>query len=80
MILFGLLTTFCSCETSSTVPDDSENSFQKDVLEEDTTEKMEKTIIVPEEDIFRPKAWDAFGMDKEAADYRACATYGPFYK
>ena len=35
---------------------------------------------VPEEKIFRPKAWDAFGMDKESADYRACATYGPFYK
>ena len=35
---------------------------------------------VPEEKIFRPKAWDAFGMDKEAADYRACAAYGPFYK
>ncbi|MDD6035901.1 MAG: L-fucose isomerase [Lachnospiraceae bacterium] len=35
---------------------------------------------VPAEDIFRPKAWDAFGMDKEAADYRACAAYGPMYK
>lgn len=35
---------------------------------------------VPTEDIFRPKAWDAFGMDKEAADYRACAAYGPMYK
>ncbi|MBQ8816148.1 MAG: L-fucose isomerase [Lachnospiraceae bacterium] len=35
---------------------------------------------VPVEKIFRPKAWDAFGMDKEAADYRACATYGPMYK
>ena len=35
---------------------------------------------VPEESIFRPKAWDAFGMDKEGADYRACATYGPLYK
>ena len=35
---------------------------------------------VPDEKIFRPKAWDAFGMDKEAADYRACAAYGPFYK
>ena len=34
----------------------------------------------PEEEIFRPAAWSAFGMDKEAADYRACATYGPFYK
>ena len=35
---------------------------------------------VPEEEIFRPAAWSASGMDKEAADYRACATYGPFYK
>ena len=35
---------------------------------------------VPEKDIYRPAAWNAFGMDKEAADYRACATYGPFYK
>ena len=35
---------------------------------------------VATEDIFRPKVWDAFGMDKEAADYRACATYGPMYK
>ena len=25
-------------------------------------------------------AWNAFGMDKEGADYRACATYGPIYK
>ena len=35
---------------------------------------------VPEEKVYRPSAWNAFGMDKEAADYRACATYGPFYK
>ena len=35
---------------------------------------------VPEEKIFRPSAWNAFGMNKEGADYRACATYGPFYK
>ena len=35
---------------------------------------------VPTEDIFRPAAWNAFGMDKESADYRACATYGPLYK
>ncbi len=35
---------------------------------------------VPEEKIFRPAAWNAFGMDKECADYRACATYGPLYK
>ncbi|MBE7039664.1 MAG: L-fucose isomerase [Ruminococcaceae bacterium] len=32
---------------------------------------------VPEEQIFRPAAWNAFGMDKEGADYRACAAYGP---
>ena len=35
---------------------------------------------VPEEDVFRPAAWNAFGMDKEGADYRACAAYGPLYK
>ena len=35
---------------------------------------------VPEEDIFRPAAWNAFGADKEGQDYRACATYGPMYK
>ena len=35
---------------------------------------------VPEEKIFRPDAWNAFGMDKEGADYRACANYGPMYK
>jgi len=35
---------------------------------------------VPEEKIFRPAVWNAFGMDKEGADYRACAAYGPLYK
>ena len=35
---------------------------------------------VPEEKIFRPAAWNAFGMDKEGQDYRACQTYGPLYK
>ena len=35
---------------------------------------------VAEEDIFRPAAWNAFGMEKEAADYRACQNYGPIYK
>ena len=35
---------------------------------------------VPEEDIFRPAAWNAFGMDKEGQDYRACAAYGPMYR
>ena len=35
---------------------------------------------VPEEDIFRPAAWNAIGMDKEGQDYRACAAYGPLYK
>ena len=35
---------------------------------------------VPEEDIFRPAAWNAFGADKEGQDYRACAAYGPLYK
>lgn len=35
---------------------------------------------VPEEKIFRPAAWNAYGMNKEGADYRACETYGPMYK
>ncbi len=35
---------------------------------------------VPSDDIYRPAAWSAFGMDKEGADYRACQVYGPLYK
>ncbi|MDR1516690.1 MAG: L-fucose isomerase [Dysgonamonadaceae bacterium] len=35
---------------------------------------------VPKDRIFRPASWNAFGMDKESADYRACANYGPMYK
>lgn len=35
---------------------------------------------VDEEQIFRPAAWNAFGMDKEGADYRACKNFGPIYK
>lgn len=35
---------------------------------------------VPEERVFRPAAWTAFGTaDAEAADYRACAAFGPLY-
>lgn len=35
---------------------------------------------VPEDKIFRPAAWNAFGMDKEGADFRACQNFGPTYK
>ena len=35
---------------------------------------------VPEKSIFRPAYWNAFGMDREGADYRACAALGPLYK
>ncbi len=35
---------------------------------------------VPETDIFRPACWNAFGMDKEGQDYRACDNYGALYK
>ena len=35
---------------------------------------------VADKDVFRPAAWNAFGMDKEGQDYRACAAYGPMYK
>ncbi len=35
---------------------------------------------VNEDDIYRPAAWNAFGMDKEGADFRACANFGPQFK
>nr|WP_297301789.1 L-fucose isomerase [uncultured Oscillibacter sp.] len=36
---------------------------------------------VPQEKIWRQHAWAAFGTeDAEAADYRACAAYGPLYR
>ena len=34
---------------------------------------------VEEKDVFRPSAWNSFGMDKEGQDYRACDAYGPLY-
>ncbi len=34
---------------------------------------------VNEDDIYRPSAWSAFGMDSEGSDYRACTTYGSLY-
>jgi len=35
---------------------------------------------VSEDKIFRPASWNAFGMDKEGADCRACTAYDPMYK
>ena len=35
---------------------------------------------VDEKEIMRPAVWNAYGMDKEGQDYRACAAYGPMYK
>ncbi len=35
---------------------------------------------LPEEDIFQPSAWSAFGaLDPQGADFRACANFGPLY-
>ncbi len=35
---------------------------------------------VPEDTVFRPSAWTAFGADEPtSADFRACANYGPLY-
>jgi L-fucose isomerase len=33
-----------------------------------------------DDQIYRPSAWNAFGMDKEGADYRACQALGPLYR
>ncbi|GAB6276824.1 MAG: L-fucose isomerase [Rectinema sp.] len=38
------------------------------------------THNVSVEKIFRPSYWNAFGMDPEGADYRACSALGPLYK
>lgn len=36
---------------------------------------------LPEEQLFRPAVWSAFGANEPmGADFRACATYGPLYK
>lgn len=35
---------------------------------------------VPEEKLFRPACWNAYGMDTESQDYRACRAYGPMYR
>ena len=35
---------------------------------------------VDEDKIYRPASFNAFGMDKEGQDYRACAAYGPMYR
>lgn len=34
---------------------------------------------VDENSLFRPTAWNSFGMEKEGADYRACDNFGPLY-
>ena len=35
---------------------------------------------VPDDTVFRPSSWNAFGMDKEGSDYLACKNYGALYK
>ena len=36
---------------------------------------------VPSDRVFRPSVWNRFGaMEAQAADYRACAAYGPLYR
>ena len=35
---------------------------------------------IEDQQIFRPSAWGAFGMDPEGSDFRACQTYGALYK
>lgn len=35
---------------------------------------------VDDQKIFRPSSWNAFGMENESADYRACQAYGALYR
>jgi L-fucose/D-arabinose isomerase len=34
---------------------------------------------VPDESVFRPAVWGAFGSERVSADYMACKNYGPLY-
>jgi L-fucose isomerase len=34
---------------------------------------------IPQESIFRPSTWNAYGMDPEGSDFRACRDLGPLY-
>ncbi|MDY0097877.1 MAG: L-fucose isomerase [Bacteroidales bacterium] len=34
---------------------------------------------IPEDQIYRPAVWNAFGMNREGSDYLACKNYGPLY-
>jgi L-fucose/D-arabinose isomerase len=35
--------------------------------------------VAPDQ-VYRPSYWNAFGMDEEGSDYRACEALGPMYK
>ena len=35
---------------------------------------------VSADQVYRPSYWNAFGMDEEGSDYRACEALGPMYK
>lgn len=35
---------------------------------------------VPEENIYRPASFNAFGIDKASRDFNACKAYGPMYR
>ena len=42
--------------------------------------RLSLALGVPEEDIFRPSTWNAFGTkDREGADFRACKALGALY-
>lgn len=34
---------------------------------------------IPSDLIYRPTAWNSFGMDPEGSDFRACQNFGPIY-
>ena len=64
-----------------------ESTMHNDFMHSDSKSFLCSILRIPvsmhnieDKDIFRPAAWNAFGMDKEGADYRACANFGPIYK
>lgn len=66
---------------------DVQDKWQSDVPESGEIPEKKAYMPIPvsmhnvsEDRIYRPHTWSAYGTkDLEAADYRACADYGPLY-
>ena len=62
-------------------PGDIENVNPQDIQSMEVLKDGAAAVSYTHLDVYKRQAsWNAFGMDKEGSDYRACSTYGPIYK